>query len=364
MTILSGTGISSSLSQLTIEVWVCHRSLPDTGYYQRYVTLGGEVAVLRQDRYNGQPKLDFYIKTNGGLHHVQSAVGAMEVGKWYHIAGTWDGTTMKLYLNGKLIGQSTPGGSLDSPDGSIRISHVTETMDGYIDEVRIWNTARTAQEIREGMCRVLGGDETGLVAYWRFDQDEGAKLYDVTGHGHDGTLKNMGDEDWVSCSAFNTWIGCAGTSWSTDANWSGGAAPSSADNVGVVHYTDGNAPTLSGSPTVNSLVIGSGATLTMNSDLTVNGTLATNNELDLNGNTIMLGSNATLVESAGNTVKGTSGKITTTRTFNAGDLSGGGERRRTGREAHHGFGIGGNHHLPRARQANRGQRPDEHTAVL
>lgn len=171
-------------------------------------------------------------------------------------------------------------------------------LQGKMDEVRIWNDVRTATEIRDNMCKSLVGNEDGLVAYYRFDQENTAgqtTLYDITPNGNNGDLINMNPStDWVPSTAFNTWIGSEGTGWTTGGNWSRGSFPTSTDNVGIVNYTGGTSPTLSGGPTLNNFVIGDSATLTLNSGLTVTGTLAINNDLNLNGQTITLGTSATL----------------------------------------------------------------------
>jgi len=57
-------------------------------------------------------------------------------------------------------------------------------FDGFIDDVRIWNYARSAGDIATWKDCRLSGSEPGLVGYWTFD---GSNLVDQTGHGHDGT---------------------------------------------------------------------------------------------------------------------------------------------------------------------------------
>ena len=71
--------------------------------------------------------------------------------------------------------------------------------------------------------------------------------------------------------------------------------------------------------TFNNLTINkAGGDVQLSNNITVNGTLTlTSGDVDLNGKTITLGSSATLSETAGNTVKGTTGSITTTRSINA-----------------------------------------------
>jgi hypothetical protein len=70
--------------------------------------------------------------------------------------------------------------------------------------------------------------------------------------------------------------------------------------------------------TLNNLTINNAAGVVLSDSIHVNGTLAlTNGDLDLNGKLITLGPSGLLGETVGNTVKGTSGAITTTRTLNA-----------------------------------------------
>jgi len=64
-------------------------------------------------------------------------------------------------------------------------------FDGAIDEVRVWNVARSEAQIRETMCKKLTGSETGLVGYWRFDNVSGTNVTDLTSNNNDGTMHNM-----------------------------------------------------------------------------------------------------------------------------------------------------------------------------
>ena len=108
----------------------------------------------------------------------------------------------------------------------------------------------------------------------------------------------MATDDWATSAAYNNWLNTNSTSWTTNANWSGGSAPGSSDNVCIEDYS-GSSPALSGSPTLNNLMVGSSAGLTLSSGFTVNGALFLNDDIDLNGQTITLGSSATLYEDNG-----------------------------------------------------------------
>lgn len=126
---------------------------------------------------------------------------------WHHIVAAYDGTNIYGYLDGKLIysGARTYTSSTNAIRMGRRLDEVgsvgTYPFEGQLDEVRIWNYARTATQIRENMCKELAGNENGLVAYYRFDQSSGTTLPDLTSNDNDGTLKNMDDGDWVTSTA-------------------------------------------------------------------------------------------------------------------------------------------------------------------
>src|SRR5262249_32542727 len=63
---------------------------------------------------------------------------------------------------------------------------------GQIDEVRIWNAVRTADEIQLDSAAPLTGTESGLAAYYRFDEGSGTTARDATPNHRDGTLGTSG----------------------------------------------------------------------------------------------------------------------------------------------------------------------------
>ena len=149
-------------------------------------------------------------------------------------------------------------------------------FDGIVDEVRIWNVARTQTQIQDNVNKTLVGNEANLVAYYRMDYltaggnntvapNNFTTLYDITANGNDGTLTNFArtgaTSNYIASTAFNTWIGGESTSWATAGNWSRNAAPVSADNVGI--YSSGNNANLNSTVTVDNLVVATGATLNL-----------------------------------------------------------------------------------------------------
>ena len=193
---ITGTGIRDDLTAFTLETWVYHNSLPEE--VQRYITIGPEVAVLRYDGsiYGGVDQLHFYIKkTNGSLYGIE-VNNVLTTGEWMHIAGTYDGTDMKLYLNGELLQTASPAGGLYPPSGDFVFSKSGAVLDGKMDEVRLWDEVRSQAEIRESMNRTLSGDDVNLRYYWQFNEGTGSTT-DIVGGGLEATLNNMAEDDWI-----------------------------------------------------------------------------------------------------------------------------------------------------------------------
>ncbi|HUC40844.1 MAG TPA: LamG domain-containing protein, partial [Gemmatimonadales bacterium] len=139
-----GAGIDN-LQQLTIDAWVEHNSLPP-GRVQRYVTLGNEKAVLRYDGAAGFAQLHFYMRINGELQHIRVDNVLLE-GVFHHVAGSYDGSVMRLYLDGVEVGNTAITGTVDPGDGVLYGSG-DEPMDGLLDEVDIFNRALDPSEVR------------------------------------------------------------------------------------------------------------------------------------------------------------------------------------------------------------------------
>jgi|GEM_PF-6569918 len=119
-------------------------------------------------------------------------------GAWHHVAATFDGTDRHIYLDGNLIANDQPGSGHNVPNAdnlTIGRTFDNEYFDGRIDEVRIWNIARTEEEINSSLFEELNADETGLVAYYDFNEGQPSAdnqilttVFDRTGNGQNGSL--------------------------------------------------------------------------------------------------------------------------------------------------------------------------------
>ncbi len=131
------------LQELTIDAWVKLHSLPDR--IERFVTLSGEKAVLRYDGIDGTRQLHFYMNIEDELWHVR-VNNVLQAGVFHHVAGTYDGSDMRLYLDGVEVGSHPISGTV-GPGYGVELSSQVETLDGLLDEVEIYDQALSASEI-------------------------------------------------------------------------------------------------------------------------------------------------------------------------------------------------------------------------
>ncbi len=100
--------------------------------------------------------------------------GTFTVGEWTHWAATWDGSVRRHYLNGELVGEFPQGGVLTSNTDPLRIGSDVAweaTPQAGLAEVRLWNVARTQEEIENTMNTVIRTALPGLVAVWPLAED-------------------------------------------------------------------------------------------------------------------------------------------------------------------------------------------------
>jgi chitodextrinase len=136
---------------------------------------------------------------------------------WTHLATTYDGTTLRLYVNGRLEAQQGVSGSMSASTGPLRLggdSIFAEWFEGLIDDVRIYNRPLDPSEIEADMATPVAPDQArlGLVAAYGLDEGQGATTADASGGGHTGALAGAtwtaghsgaglsfdGIDDWVS----------------------------------------------------------------------------------------------------------------------------------------------------------------------
>ncbi|QQR77554.1 MAG: fibronectin type III domain-containing protein [Candidatus Moraniibacteriota bacterium] len=111
--------------------------------------------------------LRFRLKTGGTTTTLVATSGTLQTNVWTHVAAVYDGSTMTLYKDGLEVGSQAKTGTIDQNTANISIGANPEgsnSFDGTIDDVRIYNKALTQSEIQTDMNTALTSGGGGTVA--------------------------------------------------------------------------------------------------------------------------------------------------------------------------------------------------------
>lgn len=180
-------------TRLTVEGWVNVTNLPQhsCGFaaWGRNSDASWEIGL-------GEGSVAFAINWNKPTEKRFLASEAFKLGEWTHIAVTYDDTFARLYINGDLVHQSEFNMPIlaAGTGGRMALNNqfpgVNEFGEAIFDEVRIWNVARSQDEIRCAMSHEINPATAGLMAYYRFNEPivDGQTVTDVSLSGRDATL--------------------------------------------------------------------------------------------------------------------------------------------------------------------------------
>jgi hypothetical protein len=183
----------------TLEAWVFPRGVgrgADEDIISKWDGGGNASYILQIDGATGTLRL---VTHDGVSNTITLSNTALLNRVWQHVAATYNNGIVKLYLNGTLDRRRT--GALTPMNSTQPVAFGREgnfpggTLDGRLDEIRIWNVVRGPKQISNWRRRSLTGTETGLVGYWRLDEGQGQVAWDATGHGHDGRLGETTEVD-------------------------------------------------------------------------------------------------------------------------------------------------------------------------
>jgi hypothetical protein len=169
----------------TFEVWIKPNAIATQRILYKYSTSTGYELFLASNQ-------KFSFRINGSdATRVNSTTSYPVDGTWGHVAATYDGVNMKLFINGIQEGGNIASSNIVANAVNLGIGADPSPADyfqGQMDEVRVWNVARTVGEIQANMCKKLTGLESGLVGYWRFNETSGSVATDATANANNGLI--------------------------------------------------------------------------------------------------------------------------------------------------------------------------------
>jgi hypothetical protein len=199
-------------NDFTIEAWVNPRgsafqrvffAQPSTTNFVSFGPSTGNVFYL-------------YVIVNGTTYSVATSASIPQ-NQWTHVAGRWTAATLtpQILFNGVVQSTSAGGSSSTGTNGLMTLGTRPggfQYFNGAMDEVRLWNEARTDCEIVGNMNHHITGAETNLTFNFDFNQGVAAgnnaginTLPDNSGNSYTGTLTNFAltgtSSNWITSGA-------------------------------------------------------------------------------------------------------------------------------------------------------------------
>jgi len=220
---------------ITVEFWMwsidgCWQGVPFSYAHGDYEKMDNAFLIFNYNNWGVS-----IMEVEGTVDDHNAGFGSTD-GRWHHIAVTWESETgeVSLYDNGRQAwkvkraqGRKIPaggtlvlgreqdclGGCFDSRYGAagdvqpwIELEYGAQDFFGVMDQIRIWNVARTTDEIHLGMLAdqdngsgtpngYIDPNDPTLVAYWKFDEGKGYIVHDETPRNNH--LHIMEEPDWL-----------------------------------------------------------------------------------------------------------------------------------------------------------------------
>ncbi|MBK5209978.1 MAG: T9SS type A sorting domain-containing protein [Flavobacteriaceae bacterium] len=247
-------GFTSSFS---LEAWVLQKATVASAA----IISKGDVKTLNKRGYhlvlnNGKANLIWYNNSGLPILNITSPY-AIPTDKWHHIAATYDGLTAKLFIDGLEVATGASSGSPANGTEKFLIGAIYDSntptvpknyFNGYIDEVRIWNKALTAQQIREMMNQEIEINGTAVKGKSIPLNISGGLLWenltgyypmnDDTANDESGNaIKIIGSPKNITSSQPQTaplpYVSDTNGTWDTHATWLNGTVQNLPNTVGI-----------------------------------------------------------------------------------------------------------------------------------
>lgn len=157
---------------------------PDRGYAFRCGANGSLSLVIAVDN-------TWHETFTGSLMNTQ---------QWHHVAATVKDKTVQLYIDGQPVASSTYDGDPSPNTSDLKISSSGfdgRFFDGVIDEVRLWEVARTQTQISDNAAVDLLGTEDGLTLYLPMNEGAGTIATNLVDENCSATGIGIDDGNWV-----------------------------------------------------------------------------------------------------------------------------------------------------------------------
>jgi hypothetical protein len=169
----NGSQYVSGTNQLSMTGWFYCDALAYGQGYMGFRAGSGTAEFYLIQLNNGV--MECRLVTTAGFHEYVAPANTAIPQVWQHIAWIYDGSAIKLYVNGNLIGSSPASGNFTGENvtfaiGKSILGGFNFVYGGRVDEISVWNKGLTQTEIQDMMDDELTGSEPNLQLYYKFNQ--------------------------------------------------------------------------------------------------------------------------------------------------------------------------------------------------
>ncbi len=235
---------NSPLTNYTYEVWF------------KTTDQQARISSMRSPDLGSDHDRSLYLE-NGNITHylfntefIASSGQNYADGKWHFVAVVLkSGVGQKIYMDGTLVASGVKGESDYTWGTFLDIGYAGAYFSGQLDEIKLWNYAKTPAEIHTDMSLCATGTETALLLSYNFEDGTGSSiLSDKTANANNGTLYNFNTAtDWVggieNCSSCTMLMTTTATVTIEDVTAPVADVTTLADITGVCSVTVSTKPT-------------------------------------------------------------------------------------------------------------------------
>lgn len=222
----NGPSVNITGTAITLEAWVYPTSFTTNVWQGNIINKNGTGENGYMLRAGNSGQVNFNIGSTG-WNELNTATGTIALNTWHHLAATYDGVEMRIYVDGVLEASAAETVPITATTMNLLLGEdpqwVGRYFPGRIDEVRIWNVARSQVDIQAGMNNEICTTDPSLKAYYRFNGGVAGgnnagqiTLADESGNGNNGTLINFANAGATSNWVTGVTLGAGMTSGTTE----------------------------------------------------------------------------------------------------------------------------------------------------
>jgi hypothetical protein len=191
----NASSVQLSGTQITLEAWVYPTQWKGAEWGGNIINKEGSGDLGYMLRCGDNGRVNFNLG-NGSWNELSTSQNTLMLNTWQYVAATYDGTTMSIYVDGNLVANQNVSINFSSPEADLTVGNWSNgggrAFIGSIDEARVWSVAKSQSELQADMNTCLSGAETGLAAYYQFEDGTfSTTVTDISPNGNDGSLQNM-----------------------------------------------------------------------------------------------------------------------------------------------------------------------------